>query len=303
MRSSRYVIGVDGGATKTEAVVANREGQPVGAGRSGCGNWEVVGEKNAADTIFDAVRQALDRAHIDLSQVRNAHMGLAGLDWPEDEPRLREALERHLGKLPVTMENDAYLGTRACAPDADGIAVSAGSGVCSSYLGAGGERYLYGYFAELGGGFPIDQLALHAIIRAEDGRSPKTALTPAILAATGYESVAALLHALTRKSYTLSHTIIRPSVFQTAASGDPVAVSIVSAFGRELALLATNLIEKYDLAGTAPFVVASGSLFTRTGPLLFDVFQGAVHRADATARVRLNKRPPVAGAVRAALNS
>ncbi len=70
MRSSRYVIGVDGGATKTEAVVANREGQPVGAGRSGCGNWEVVGEKNAADAIFDAVRQALDRAHIDLSQVR-----------------------------------------------------------------------------------------------------------------------------------------------------------------------------------------------------------------------------------------
>ena len=176
-------------------------------------------------------------------------------------------------------------------------------GSAPSYLGADGEKYLYGYFAELGGGFPIDQLALHGIIRAEDGRGPKTALTSAVLAATGHESVADLLRALTRKAYTLSHTAIRPAVFQTAVSGDPVAVGIVSTFGRELGLLATNLIAKFALEGTASFVVASGSLFTRTGPLLFDVFQRTVHGADATARVRLNRRPPVAGAVRAALQS
>lgn len=300
---ANYVIGVDAGATKTEAIVADGEGHPVGAGRSGCGNWEVVGEKDAADAIFDAIRQALERADVTLAQVRNAHMGLAGLDWPEDEPRLRQALMRHLGALPVTLENDAYLGVRACTPDADGITVSAGSGVCSSYLGADGEKYLYGYFAELGGGFPIEQLVLHAIIRAEDGRGPKTVLTPAVLEAVGHESVADLLRALTRDGYTLSHTAIRPAVFQTAAAGDPVAVGIVQTFGRELGLLATNLIQKFTLEGTEPFVVASGSLFTRTGPLLFDVFQGVVHRADATARVRLNRRLPVAGAVRAALES
>jgi N-acetylglucosamine kinase-like BadF-type ATPase len=300
---ANHVIGVDAGATKTEAVVANHEGHPVGAGRSGCGNWEVVGERSAAEAIFDAIRGALDRARVSLSQVRNVHMGLAGLDWPEDEPRLREALAPHLGALPVTLENDAYLGTRAFTPDAVGISVSAGSGVCSSYLGADGEKYLYGYFAELGGGFPIDQLALQGIIRAEDGRGPKTALTSAILGATGHESVADLLRAITRKGYTLSHTAIRPPVFQTAASGDAVAVGIVSTFGRELGLLASNLVKKFTLEGTSAFVVASGSLFTRTGPLLFDVFQGVVRGADATARVRLNRRPPVAGAVRAALQS
>ena len=54
-----YVIGVDGGATKTEAIVANRDGHAVGAGRSGCGNWEIVGERAAAETIFAAIQQAL----------------------------------------------------------------------------------------------------------------------------------------------------------------------------------------------------------------------------------------------------
>jgi hypothetical protein len=67
--------------------------------------------------------------------------------------------------------------------------------------------------------------------------------------------------------------------------------------------MATNLIMKYRLKGSAPCVVASGSLFTRTGPLLFDVFQRIVTGEDDSAAVRLNDRPAVAGAVRVALNA
>ncbi len=175
--------------------------------------------------------------------------------------------------------------------------------MCASYLGPDGEKYFYGYFGELGGGTAIDQLAMYAILRAEDGRGPKTALTTAIPKATGHASVAALLHALTREGYTLSHTVIRPSLFDTAAQGDAVAVDVVTTFGRELGLLATNLIRKYHLLGAAPYVVASGSLFTRTGPLLVDVFRKVVNDVDPSAKVKLNDRPPVAGAVRAALHA
>jgi N-acetylglucosamine kinase-like BadF-type ATPase len=297
------VIGVDGGSTKTDAVVANLEGRPLGAGRSGCANWELVGERGAAQTMFDAIQRALDRAKTDLSSVKHVHLAGAGLDWPDDDGRLRDALDPFLGDIPLTLENDSFLGARACAPDAHGITVSAGSGVCASYLGAKGEKYFYGYFGELGGGTAIDQLALHAIIRAEDGRGPKTALTEAIPKATGHASVSALLHALTRGGYELPHTAIRPSLFQTAVQGDAVAIDVVKTFGRELALLATNLIKKFGLAGSRQYVVASGSLFTRTGPLLFEVFRDLVRQADASAEVKLNDRPPVAGAVRAALHA
>jgi hypothetical protein len=67
--------------------------------------------------------------------------------------------------------------------------------------------------------------------------------------------------------------------------------------------MASNLISKYALKGTQPYVVASGSLFTRTGPLLFGVFRGVVLEVDPAAHVKLNDRPPVAGAVRAALQA
>jgi N-acetylglucosamine kinase-like BadF-type ATPase len=298
---SSCVIGVDGGSTKTHALVANLDGRLLGAGSSGCANWELVGEGGAAAALHDAMRHALDRASTDLTNVRHVHIGAAGLDWPEDESRLRHALAPYLGGVPLTVENDSYLGARACAPAAHGITVSAGSGVCASYLGPTGEKYFYGYFGELGGGTAIDQLALHAVLRAEDGRGPPTALTSAIPKATGHASVRDLLHALTREGYTLTHTIIRPSLFETAAHGDPVAIGVVATFGRELGLMAANLIVKYGLTGRAPYVVASGSLFTRTGPLLFDVFRRVLHETDGSATVRLNDRPPVAGAVRIAL--
>ncbi len=298
-----YVIGIDAGSTKTDAIVANLEGRPLGAGSSGCANWEIVGEKGAADALQDAIRRALDKAGADLTNVRHIHVGAAGLDWPEDEGRLRDALTPFLGDVPLTLENDSYLGARACAPTAHGITVSAGSGVCASYLGAGDEKYFYGYFGELGGGTAIDQLALHAVLRAEDGRGPKTELTSSIPKATGHASVRDLLHALTREGYTLTHTIIRPSLFDTAARGDSVAIDVVTTFGRELGLMATNLIMKYRLKGSASYVIASGSLFTRTGPLLFDVFRRIVHGADDSATVLLSDRPAVAGAVRVALNA
>jgi N-acetylglucosamine kinase-like BadF-type ATPase len=298
-----YVIGVDGGSTKTDAVVANLEGRPLGTGRSGCANWELVGERGAAETIFDAIRRALDRAKVELSKVSHVHIAGAGLDWPEDDGRLRGALDPFVRDIPLTLENDSFLGARACAPAAHGITVSAGSGVCASFLGPAGEKYFYGYFGELGGGTAIDQLTLHAIIRAEDGRGPKTALTTVIPKATGHTSVSALLHALTREGYEIPHTAIRPSLFETAAQGDVVAIDVVTTFGRELALLATNLIRKFELLGKGAYVVASGSLFTRTGPLLVDVFRSLVNGADPSARVKRNDRPPVAGAVRAALHA
>jgi N-acetylglucosamine kinase-like BadF-type ATPase len=283
--------------------VANLEGRPLGAGRRGCANWELVGEGGAAETIVDAIRRALDRAKADLSEVQHVHIAGAGLDWPEDDGRLRGALGPFLADVPLTLENDSFLGVRACVPAAHGITVSAGSGVCASYLSARGEKYFYGYYGELGGGTAIDQLTLQAIIRAEDGRGPTTALTTAIPQATGHASVDALLRALTREGYEIPHTAIRPSLFQTVAQGDAVAIDLVRTFGRELALLATNLIRKFALRETRPYVVASGSLFTRTGSLLFDVFEGLVKEADPSARVKLNDRPPVAGAVRAALHA
>jgi N-acetylglucosamine kinase-like BadF-type ATPase len=228
-------------------------------------------------------------------------MGLSGQDWPGDVPRMLDALRPHLGAIPQALENDSFLGIRANCRSGTGITVSAGSGVCCSIIPVREPPFFYGYFGELGGGIDIDSRMLHAVIRAEDGRGPRTALTEPMLRATGHQSVADMLNAMSREGYHPSHLALRPVLFAVALDGDSAAVAIVTGFGRELALLATNLVRRYALEREAVAVVASGSLFVRTGGLLFATFRDEVHAVAPAADVILAAHEPVVGAARAAL--
>jgi len=294
-------LGVDGGNTKTIAVAADLQGRVRGIGRGGPSNWEALGQKRAAEVITDVLTQALAMAGARREEVLHAHMGLAGVDWPDDGPRMGGALQAEGWQCPLTLENDGFLTLRAGTPEGHGIGVTAGTGICAAIVRPDGEKYFYGGFTDLGGGYDSAGYALHAVVRAEDGRGRPTALTEALLKVTGHASARDLVYDVHRRRYQISNTLLNRVLFATAAKGDPVAVDIVTRFGCELALCATNLVRRYALVEQDVAVAAAGSRFTKTGPLLFAVFQREVLSVAPRARVVLSDHPPVMGAVRGAL--
>jgi N-acetylglucosamine kinase-like BadF-type ATPase len=295
------VVGIDGGSTKTIAVVSDSNGELRGVGRGGNSNWEGVGIEQAAGVITDAARQALDMAGGGLGDVVQAHMGLAGMDWPDDEPRMAGALAAAGWQCPIAIENDAFLALRACSPEGHGLGATAGSGVCSGIIQPDGSKFFYGAFTDMGGGIDIGAQVIHAVLRQEDGRGRPTILTEGLLAATGYASVLDLARAMHRGGQHIPKRTTDPVLFPCAAKGDPVAVEIVTGFGRELALCVANLIRRYRLENEDRAVVAAGSLFQKTGPLLFNAFREEVLNVAPRARLILADQPPVMGAVRGAL--
>jgi len=295
------VVGIDGGSTKTIAVVSDSNGELRGVGRGGNSNWEGVGIEQAAGVITDAARQALDMAGGGLGDVVQAHMGLAGMDWPDDEPRMAGALAAAGWQCPIAIENDAFLALRACSPEGHGLGATAGSGVCSGIIQPDGSKFFYGAFTDMGGGIDIGAQVIHAVLRQEDGRGRPTILTEGLLAATGYASVLDLARAMHRGGQHIPKRTTDPVLFPCAAKGDPVAVEIVTGFGRELALCVANLIRRYRLENEDRAVVAAGSLFQKTGPLLFNAFREEVLKVAPRARLILADQPPVMGAVRGAL--
>jgi N-acetylglucosamine kinase-like BadF-type ATPase len=301
MTAMQIVAGVDGGSTKTVALISDLEGHVIGAGRAGPSNHELIGHAKAAESVRLAVEAALAHAHRQARDLVFAHMGLSGQDWAEDEVQMRAALAPWLGATRLALENDAFLGVRACTPDARGITVSAGSGVCCSLIRENGTKYCYGYHADLGGGIDIDARTMHAVVRSQDGRGPPTELTAALLTSLGFATVPDMLHAISRRGYEASHRLVRPALFGAAEGGDPIARRIVEDFGRELALFATNLVYKEGLGALPVDVVATGSLFVKTGALLFSTFKTCVRAAAARASIHLADQEPAVGAVRAAL--
>jgi N-acetylglucosamine kinase-like BadF-type ATPase len=92
----RLVLGVDGGGSKTHALVADEHGEVVGFASSGRSNWEDTGLEAAGAALAEAIGGAL----VD-------PLGLAG---------------------PRKLENDSFIALRAGASRPFGVVVVAGTG-------------------------------------------------------------------------------------------------------------------------------------------------------------------------------
>src|SRR2546421_12495149 len=98
----QYVLGVDGGNTKTIAVVAALDGTILGAGRGGCGDiynavpgteWPEPAAAAVANIEY-AVVSALQAAHVDASDLVTAGFSMAGADWPRGFGFLQDPMQR-----------------------------------------------------------------------------------------------------------------------------------------------------------------------------------------------------------------
>jgi N-acetylglucosamine kinase-like BadF-type ATPase len=299
-----YFLGVDTGATKSEALIADDTGRIVGYGRSGPGNWESVGWQGARAVLDEIINEAAKEAGIDVSRIGASGLGLAGYDWPEDhEPH--ETILREIGlNGPLYLVNDALLGLFAAAPAGWGVVISAGTS-CNCYgrdrAGRTGRMTGSSYFGEYAGAGELVHYALKAVARAWSLRGPRTALTGAFVRAAGAEDVDDLLAGLMRGRYAIdaSHAAL---VFETAAAGDSVAAQAVDWAGRELGEMALGVIRQLGLAGENFDIVLSGSFFEGSPKLQTAIAEVVSAGAPEARFVRL-AAPPVAGGVLLAMAS
>lgn len=300
-----YYLGVDTGATKSEALLADSQGQVLGFGRSGPGNWESVGWEGTRVVLQEIISQAAAAAGIGIEDITASGLGLAGCDWPEDHQPHRTLL-REIGlREPITLVNDAVLGLIAGAKTGWGVVISGGTS-CNCYGRDAAGRYgrMTGdssYFGEYAGALELVQYALQAVARAWSLRGPQTQLSDAFVSVTGAEDVDDMLAGLVRGRYTL-HAGHAYLVFETAAAGDAVAAEAVDWAGRQLGELANGVIRQLKLADQSFEVILSGSFF-RGSPRLQELIAGVVKPEAPAARISRLLVPPVTGAVLLAMEA
>src|SRR5262252_9526691 len=135
------VLGVDGGGTKTHAVLADETGRVLGAGSSGPSNWEMVGLRGAGDVIGDALDRALAESGVERGAIEAATFGLAGVDWPSDVPRVESALEALNLRMPQQVVNDSFIALRAGTREPWGAVVIAGTGTVAAGRNREGDSF------------------------------------------------------------------------------------------------------------------------------------------------------------------
>ena len=136
----QVVIGVDGGATSTEIVVAGLDGGWIAQHQVGCTNHEVVGLGAATAELGGGIATALERADADAADVVASAFGLAGVDWASDEPLLGAAVSVFgLGGRCLVV-NDALVALRAGSRRPWGIVSCVGTATVTAGVGRDGRR-------------------------------------------------------------------------------------------------------------------------------------------------------------------
>lgn len=295
---SLYVVGVDGGTSKTIAFVADGAGHIVGAARGAGSNWMGPDVEIPMAVVGDTVRQALQRAGLTGEDIAMGAFCLAGADWPEDYER-REAYLKAAGiARRLVVRNDSFAGLRAGTSQPYGVVIAAGTGINAAVIAPDGREWAFGYYVDDGGAADMSRQAIRAVLRQDDGRGPETALTPAVLGRLGYPTAEALLRALLAGEVDNARLFsICPLVFEAAEAGDAVAAGIVERQGVALAEYATALIRRFGMRDLEFDVVLAGSVFKGRGPLLIDTITQQIHKVAPRARIVRTRFEPAVGAV------
>jgi N-acetylglucosamine kinase-like BadF-type ATPase len=301
----RYVLGIDGGATKTLAAVLDLDRRELHLGHSGPSNEDAVGARQAVKALLDAADEALARAGIAQDDLAAAVLAIAGTDT--------QSIDRHLHESRTEdwiVVNDVVGAWATATGGLPGVGVISGTGSNVFGVGVGGggggaagseiRTWRAGGWGHLlgdeGSGYWIGAQSLAAALHDRDGSGPPTALGDAALAFFRSPS----LQALAASVYTTPLTKSELAAFavetaRVANEGDAVARELYARAAALLGRQVAAVIAHTGLTGAFP-VGLIGSAF-RAGELFVSPLSDAVHAVAPEADVFTVEMAPVGGSL------
>jgi N-acetylglucosamine kinase-like BadF-type ATPase len=280
---SHLLLGVDGGGTKTIALVADGSGNVLGAGRSGSSDIHNEDPQVAVANVEAAAREAMDVARVRPLDVGSVVFGLCGADWPEDVAYYADALQPRLGldRKPV-VTNDAFNSLRAGTTDGVGVALVLGTGGAVAARGPDGQTWFSGERMERSGAGEFGRWAYDLVIRSEYGSGPRPGFLEAALATFDVESVEAMVNVITRTDGLGYRSVARlaPVLLDAGHAGDVDAERMLRDHANDLGGYVRRAAERVGLGDDGVVVVLAGGVFRHHGSDLREAIAAALPGYD-----------------------
>jgi N-acetylglucosamine kinase-like BadF-type ATPase len=289
----RYVMGVDGGATKTLAAVLDLHTGRLHIGHGGPSNQDAVGARAATGALLDAADEAIAKGGIDLAQLDAAVLAVAGTDT--------DAVTRHVrARRPAEwiVINDVVGAWATATGVQPGVGVISGTGSNVFGVGpdartwrAGGWGHVLG---DEGSGYWFGVQSIQAALCDRESSGPETALSAAAVAFFGASSVEALAAMVYSKPLTKGEiAAFAIETARVAGEGDAVACALYEDGARRLSWQIAAVIGRTGLEGSFP-VGLIGSAF-KAGGLFVEPLRQAILELAPQAQVSIVEMAPVGG--------
>ena len=254
-----YVIGIDGGGTKTRVAVCAPDGTLLRRETLGAFNLSAIGE--------DGFRRRTEEILALCGDMRGCGaicVGGAGVSGAAAGEILRAELAAHgfAGKLLLCGDHEIAL---AGAMQTPGCVLIAGTGSVCYGKNAAGETFRCGGGGHIiddpGSGYTLGRDALAAALRTEDGRLSENALHAAVMDAVGSHDIQGIFDFVYFSRRGKSDiAALAPLVLRCAEQGDAVSLAILRRGATELARLVSAVTGRLGLDKKSPCALAGGLL-------------------------------------------
>ncbi len=263
----RLLLGVDGGGSKTAALVASLDdsGQLhiLGRGLGGSSNLRLASKQQSLASLNQAVDEALDEANLQGQTTDYAVLALAGSTFSDVHDAVaRWAQKRNLSSH-VEIIHDADPVLASGVDSGRGIALIIGTG--SVAIGINTERVTvtlggWGHlFGDKGSGFDLGCKALSAVAEATDGTGPRTIMCELVLDRLEISEPRCILQKVSATGDVRREVAaLAPVVLDAAALQDKVACDIVRDAVAEAVKLVAAVANKLAFTAPYPLMLAGG---------------------------------------------
>ncbi len=294
----KYIIGIDGGGTKTVGLLATKDGQTIAKTQTGPSNYHVVGIEQTKNVLTEIISQLkLQVPNTDLDSILCC-IGMAGLGREED----REIIGQICDEIGISknriLTHDAHIGLVSGTGKQSGVIVISGTGSIvyginehGREVRAGGWGYILG---DEGSGYDIAVKGLQAVARAADQREPATQITQLILKRLSLNEPNDLIrwtHAASRDEIAQMSDVM----FTASDRGDTQATRIIDIAVGELVCAIETVVTQLEFTIPIDIVFSGGNLVNQ--PLYADKLRMLIEGRITDATVRYPKHEPVYGAV------
>lgn len=302
-----YIIGIDGGGTKTLAVLADLKGRVLKEAKTGPSNFIKDGIKETVLNITKAIEEILKKDK--KGKILSTFIALSAI---QENREMRKVIMKNLLLQPkisrifqgkVIIDSDQIAAFCSGTDKKNGIILISGTGSAAHGWQDGKEVHVsgWGWLSDEGSGFWVGQKAYQAVLKDLDGRGEKTLMTDLFLQKFNVKSAGSLKKKIYFQNDPMKITPYLASfVMQAAQKKDKIAKEILIEAGKELALTGKTAIKKLALSHEARFsLVLTGGMFK--SKTILNVVKKEIKKKFPKIQFIQPKQKPIIGAVKLAL--
>ena len=297
----KYIIGIDGGGTKTDCAVSDMEGNILFEAKGSPSNFLIEGTEKVSRSILDLISRCKEKLKFDYPDIEIILIGTAGAGRKSDSEKLKKSFvdlskNKGIDFKNFIVESDARIALEGAFSGLPGAILISGTGSIMVGKDLDGSIHKVGGFGRLigdeGSGFSIGRKGLNAVSKQFDGRGNFTLISKYLEDKFEIDSAEKLIAEAYKNNFDIAS--VAPLVINAAENNDEAAVNILLEEIREILRFIQVMQQKLNLAEFKLSLI--GSLINKENFYSGKLREKIMNHFPGI-KIQLPQNPPVAGAI------